>query len=59
VINKVILLGRLGKDPEMKYTENGSAVTRISVATERRWKDDEGHTTKRLSGIRCRLELAG
>lgn len=46
MINKVILLGRLGKDPDMRYTDNGAAVTRISVATERRWKDDQGKDHK-------------
>ena len=40
-INKVILLGRLGNDPEVKYTANGSAVTNISVATSEQWKDKQ------------------
>jgi single-strand DNA-binding protein len=38
-INKVILVGNLGQDPEVRYTPNGSAVTTISVATSESWKD--------------------
>jgi len=38
-VNKVILLGRLGKDPELKYTPAGQAVTKFSLATSERWKD--------------------
>lgn len=40
-VNKVILLGFLGNDPEVKYTANGSAVTNISVATSEQWKDKQ------------------
>ena len=40
-VNRVILLGRLGNDPETKYTANGSAVTNISVATSEQWKDKQ------------------
>ncbi|PWD85840.1 single-stranded DNA-binding protein [Ignatzschineria cameli] len=38
-INKVILVGRLGQDPDVRYTAAGSAVTTISVATSESWKD--------------------
>lgn len=38
-VNKVILLGRLGKDPEVRYTQGGSAVTSFSIATSEAWKD--------------------
>jgi single-strand DNA-binding protein len=38
-INKVILIGNLGRDPEVRYTPNGSAVCNVSVATTRSWKD--------------------
>jgi len=38
-INKVILVGRLTRDPEVKYTAAGSAVTKIGVATSEKWKD--------------------
>jgi single-strand DNA-binding protein len=40
-VNKVILLGRLGKDAETTYTPSGVARTRFSVATSRRWKDQQ------------------
>ncbi len=38
-INKVILIGNLGRDPEVRYTPNGAAVCNITVATSRNWKD--------------------
>ncbi len=38
-INKVILVGNLGKDPEVRYTPNGNAICNVSVATTRTWKD--------------------
>ncbi|MCF6288530.1 MAG: single-stranded DNA-binding protein [Proteobacteria bacterium] len=38
-INKVIIVGNLGQDPEVRYTTSGSAVTNISVATSEQWKD--------------------
>ena len=38
-INKVILVGNLGQDPEVRYTPNGGAITTISIATSESWKD--------------------
>ena len=38
-INKVILVGRLGRDPEVRYTQDGSAVASFSIATSEEWKD--------------------
>src|SRR3989338_2901018 len=38
-INKVILIGNLGRDPEVRYTPSGAAVGNVSVATTRNWKD--------------------
>ena len=38
-VNKVILIGNLGKDPELRYTTGGQAVARFSLATTDRWKD--------------------
>jgi single-strand DNA-binding protein len=38
-INKVIIIGNLGRDPEVRYTPSGSAVCNVSVATTRNWKD--------------------
>jgi single-strand DNA-binding protein len=40
-VNKVILIGHLGRDAETKFTPGGAAVTRFSVATNRRWKDKD------------------
>ena len=41
-VNKVILLGRLGQDPELKYTPGGSAVCNFSLATTEGWTDKQG-----------------
>src|SRR5438132_8289728 len=41
-VNKVILLGNLGKDPEVKYTPSGTPVAKLTVATNERFKDKEG-----------------
>ena len=40
-INKVILVGNLGQDPEVKYTAGGAAVTTLSLATSESWKDKD------------------
>jgi single-strand DNA-binding protein len=41
-VNKVILIGNLGRDPEVRYTPNGDAVANLSIATTERWKDKNG-----------------
>ena len=41
-VNKVILIGNLGKDPETRYMPNGDAVTNITLATTETWKDRNG-----------------
>ena len=41
-VNKVILVGSLGKDPEIKYMPNGEAVANFSMATSENWKNKEG-----------------
>lgn len=43
---KIILVGRLGRDPEMRYTPSGKAVTSFSLATDRRGSDPEGKPTR-------------
>jgi single-strand DNA-binding protein len=43
-VNKVILVGNLGKDPELRYTPSGDAVATFSLATSRRWKGKDGQT---------------
>jgi single-strand DNA-binding protein len=40
-INKVILIGNLGSDPEVRYMPNGNAVTTVSIATSESWKDKQ------------------
>ena len=40
-INKVILIGNLGADPEVRYTQGGSAIANIRIATSESWKDRE------------------
>lgn len=40
-INRVIIVGRLGKDPEIRYTADGKAVANMSVATSEEWKDKQ------------------
>ena len=40
-INKVILVGNLGQDPDVKYTAGGAAVTTLSLATSESWKDKD------------------
>ena len=38
-VNKALIIGNLGQDPEIKYTQSGSPVANLSVATPERWKD--------------------
>ena len=45
--NKVILVGRLGADPEMKYTNSGTGVCRFNIATSERWTDKGGQKQER------------
>jgi len=41
-VNKVILIGRLGQDPEVRYAPSGAAVANFSIATNRGWKNKDG-----------------
>ncbi len=41
-VNKVILIGNLGKDPELRYTPGGQAVASFPLATSEKWRDKEG-----------------
>lgn len=43
MVNKVILVGNLGRDPEVRSLPNGNPVASFSVATSRRWKDPQGN----------------
>ena len=47
MVNKVFLVGRLGRDPETRYTGGGSAVANFSVATDETYKDRNGERQKR------------
>ena len=64
-INKVILVGNLGNDPDVKYTQSGSAITTISVATTEAWKDKQtGQQQERTEWHRVKFfgrlaEIAG
>ncbi len=46
-LNKVLLIGNLGKDPELRYTASGQAVANFSLATTNSWKDAEGNLSER------------
>lgn len=46
-LNKVMLIGRLGRDPEIRYTNSGSAVANFSLATTDTWKDKQGQKQER------------
>lgn len=43
MVNKIFLIGRLTMDPELKYTTGGNAVSRMSIAVDRQYKDSEGN----------------
>ncbi|RMI14396.1 MAG: single-stranded DNA-binding protein [Calditrichaeota bacterium] len=42
-VNKVILIGRMGSDPEVRYAPSGSPVVNVNIATDHVWKDKEGN----------------
>ena len=46
-LNKVFLIGNLGKDPELRYTSSGAAVATFSIATSEEWKDADGNKQER------------
>jgi single-strand DNA-binding protein len=48
-INKVILVGTLGRDPEVKYMPSGGAVTNVSLATSESWKDKQSGEKKEIT----------
>ncbi len=50
-VNKVILVGNLGKDPELRYTPSGAAVATFSIATTERYKDRDGNRQEKQNGI--------
>ena len=46
-VNKVILVGRLGRDPETRYMPSGDAITNFSIATDEQWRDRNGERQTR------------
>lgn len=63
-VNKVILVGNLGNDPEVRYMPNGNAVANLSLATSESWKDPQGQMQERtewhrLTMYRRLAEIAG
>ena len=64
MLNKVIPIGRLGKDPEVRYMPNGEAVCNFSVATSETWNDRNGQRVERtewhnITMYRKLAEIAG
>ena len=47
MLNKVILIGNLGRDPEVRYLPSGDAVANFSIATSENWKDRNGQRQER------------
>ena len=63
-VNKVILVGNLGNDPEVRYMPNGEAVANLSIATSESWKDKQGQLQERtewhkLTAYRKLAEIIG
>src|SRR5262245_47577606 len=63
-VNKVILIGNLGRDPETRYTTGGDAVTQLNIATSETWKDKNGEKQEHTEWHRVVLfgrqaEIAG
>ncbi len=54
-VNKVILIGNLGQDPEVRYMPNGAAVANITLATSESWKDQQGQIQERTEWHRVVL----
>lgn len=63
-VNKVIIVGRLGQDPEVRHMPNGNAVANFTVATSESWKDQQGQKQERTEWHRITIyqklaEIAG
>lgn len=63
-VNKVIIVGTLGRDPEVRYMNNGDAICNLSVATSESWKDKSGEKQERTEWHRISMfgklaEIAG
>ncbi len=53
MLNKVILIGRVGRDPEIRYTTAGQAVASFSLATSETWKDKDGSKKDKTEWHNC------
>ena len=51
-LNKCMIIGNLGRDPEMRYTPSGQAVTQFTVATNRNWRDQQGERQEETEWFR-------
>ena len=63
-VNKVIIIGNIGQDPEVRYTPGGNAVANLTIATSESWKNQQGQSQERTEWHRCVLyrrlaEIAG
>ena len=63
-VNKVILIGNLGRDPEVRYMPDGGAITNVSIATTESWKDKNGEKQEKTEWHRVAFfgklaEIAG
>ena len=52
-LNKCMFIGRLGKDPEIRYVASGDAVAGFSIATGESWKDKQGQKQERTEWVNC------
>lgn len=53
MLNQCNFIGRTGKDPEVRYTQGGSAVANFSLACSETWKDKQGERMERVEWINC------
>lgn len=63
-VNKAILVGNLGKDPEVRYTQDGKAIASLTLATSESWKDQQGQEQQKTEWHRISIfgklaEIAG
>lgn len=55
MFQKILAIGNLGRDPEMRYTPDGKAVTNLSVATNKKWTDANGDLQERVVWLRVSI----
>ena len=52
-LNKCMFIGRLGKDPEVRYAASGDAIANFSIAVGKQWKDKQGQKQERTEWVNC------